>query len=317
MRGVTCLFASALLLAITVTAEQNLSISTACPAVHAVFSRDGKQVAVACRDKVRLYSLPAVRLLHTFETIGEATEEMGFSKDGQRFFVSGDQGSLKVWKTDTGQEQFHYKFPILTGVRGAFSPDGALLAVAPNGAPVEVFDLTSNRSLYHLDVPIGGAGALVFSPDGAMIAASDRDTTIRLFDARTGKLRVVNEDMLLETFALVFTKEGSELIAGGADKSLSFLDVNTGKVLRSLPKQTDTVAGLHLSSDGKSVLTIYSNETNDETAPSTAAVWELASGRIVQTWAAGTKPIGGGCAPDGPCFVAAGTDMGVEIYYLQ
>ncbi len=316
MRHITFLFASVLLLGATVTAEQKLSISTGSSAVYAVFSLDGKQVAVACQDhKVRLYSLSAARLLKTFEIAGESSNDMGFSKDGQKFFIGGDQASLKVWETGTGQEQFHYRFPVLTDVHGAFSPDGALLAVGPNGAPAEVFDLTSNHLLYRLDVPLAGANALVFSPDGTMIAASDRDTTIRLFDARTGKLHAVNEDMLLETFALVFAKDGSQLIAGGADKAVSFLDVNTGKLLRSFSKQGDTVAALHLSSDGNSVVAIYSNETNSS-APSTAAVWELVSGKIVRSWTGGTPPIGGGCTSDGHCFVAAAAHTGVEIYTL-
>src|SRR5438105_3775597 len=119
----------------------------------AVFSKDGRQIALACEDKVvTVHDATTGKLLFRLEGHSERVWTAAFSPDGATLAsCSGEYsrpeagGAVKLWDLKTGKEKAS-----LTGHRGlvfhvAFSPDGKTLLSAGWDGAVKLWDVTTGQ----------------------------------------------------------------------------------------------------------------------------------------------------------------------------
>lgn len=96
-----------------------------------VFSRDNTRVATACEDgKVRIWSVPDWKLLHSLSGHQGTVHWADFSADGQCVVSGGEDKSVRVWSADDGallQTLQESPAPVRTV---AFSPDGDYVAAS-------------------------------------------------------------------------------------------------------------------------------------------------------------------------------------------
>ncbi len=185
-----------------------------------------------------LYSV-AVRTFNTLKLIDTSRAIFGavfspatvFSPQGRRFVTGGDDGRLRLWDTETGQQVGHDMIGHADWVNDAvFSPDGHRIASVSDDRTVRLWNADTGDPI---GPPMTGhqdeVWAVAFSPDGLMIASGSIDTTVRLWNANTGQpigqpLRHPGRVHTVE-----FSPDGRRLVSGSSDGTVRLWDVSTGQ----------------------------------------------------------------------------------------
>jgi WD40 repeat protein len=161
----------------------------------ATFSKDGRQIALACEDKVVMtHDAATGKLLLRLEGHSERVWTAAFSPDGATLAsCSGEYsspeagGAVKLWDLKTGKE----KAP-LAGHRGlvfhvTFSPDGKTLLSAGWDGAVKLWDVDTGQEKMTLTEHTGPVRMIVYLPDGKTFATAGWDGFVRFYDAATVK----------------------------------------------------------------------------------------------------------------------------------
>ena len=143
------------------------------------FTRDGKQMIIAGRDKAILIidaktdadiaKLQPTEVVSNFAVI--------ISPDGELMASAGDDHTIRLWSTNPWKE-----VQVLQGHDGtvrtvAFSSDGKRLASGSNDQTVRVWDLEDGEQLFAFEGHEGAVTAVAYAPDGKTIASAGQDTT--------------------------------------------------------------------------------------------------------------------------------------------
>jgi WD40 repeat protein len=207
-----------------------------------------------------------------------------------RTLVQGlDDGTIKVWNTETGdtrtlkasdrppglvalspdgrylvtgeRDQMPRWWDLRTGTnafltieasRVLFSPDGRLLAALnPRENPVQVLNLETRTVRTNLVIDILPGFTAAFSPDGRMLAVIYQDDSIRLWDVATGTLIGTCTGHKQPVFSVAFSPDGKTLATASDDSTLKLWNVATQQELLTIRRLGGAMAGLMFSPDGR------------------------------------------------------------------
>ena len=206
---------------------QRRRISPEVPVTNAVYSPDGKRIAVTAL----------------------------LSGDNRR----GVWGVL-VWDATTGKELHRLEIPKSGQVR--FSPDGKQLAILPMEGEVWLWQPGQKPRRYK--GPKGWATALAFSPDGKRIVGDilefgedglSEKFLLCVWDVESGK-QTHTLPCRDHVTALAFSRDGKRLVSGGQgeDNAVRLWDLVTGKELPALPGRKGAAEAIWLAPDDKTLL---------------------------------------------------------------
>lgn len=116
----------------------------------------------------------------------DSVSSVAFSADGKRIASGGDDGTVRIWESRTGQLLLslndHPNF--VTCV--AFSPDGAQLLSADSSGTIKLRDPATGKEAWSLQAHDGKVTSVIFSPDGNRIFSGGTDNIVKVSDAATG-----------------------------------------------------------------------------------------------------------------------------------
>jgi WD40 repeat protein len=251
----------------------------------AVFSPDGKRIAIACED--RTVSLRDATTGAEVLSLGPHPTPVGrvaFSPDGRRLAAACKLPRhsptrppvpcvIKIWDVATGAG--------LLTLRGhtepircvAYSRDGAGLASGGYDDTVRVWDAATGKELLTLPHPspppagLHAVAGVAFNPDGKQLASAD-DHGVRVWDLATGRVdRTMSTD---PGWDVVFSPDGKRLVCPGRDGTVIW-EVATGREALTL-RGTGAVA---LNPDGTRLATAGENLVK---------LWDAMTGREVLTF---------------------------------
>ena len=200
-------------------------ISVAIPLISGQslgITRDGKRVAYAAADEVRLFDVDADRA-ETVAKIANVTA-VELAPDGK----------VLVVVTRAGNQM-------------AFA--------------MRLFDLNTKKELWSTNLSFWGYGAApIFSADGRTLAAHSNHDAAKIWDVTTGKERGVYSSFY--TGPLALAPDGKSIAVTKQGGQVSVYDVATGKELHTLPPLQHAQGGtLQFAPDGKNLL-LTSNNSN-------------------------------------------------------
>ncbi len=216
------------------------------------FSSDGRLFSSSDNyGTIILRNAQTFEVLFTLQGHGRASiTELSFSPDGTRLVSAGDDSTIRVWNTHTGQE-----VAVLKGhdswVRGvAFSPDGTQIASAGRDGTVKLWDAQSYKETATLKGHRGDVYCVAFSPDGARLASGSLDQTVKLWDSRTGQEIRTFRGHTGRVRAVAFDRHGERIVSGGYDVKVRVWDAGSGEQLATAHVRSGAVFGIAFNSDG-------------------------------------------------------------------
>jgi len=166
---------------------------------------------------------------------------MTLSPDGRTIATGHDDGSVKIWDSETITEQAQLRGHTHPIWAVAFSPDGKTLATGSDDYTLRLWDLASGKqkaALPHRYLP----RLLAFSSDGRVLAsvANGSDPVgnwadVKTWDAVTAIPLATHEHRSLVVRSMVFVPNTRSLAIACNDKTIRLLDTHPSPVSKQLP----------------------------------------------------------------------------------
>ncbi|MCI0331620.1 MAG: protein kinase [Planctomycetes bacterium] len=295
--------------------------------LSARFSRDGKQIVTASRDRTAsLWDAASGRPLHRFEEGHEfLVSAAEFFPGGNLLATGAGDNSVRVWNVTEGTQLTTFT---PTGRIGtlAVSPDGKWIATGSVGNNVQIWTAPSEPGRPRprsSDKPIATltghedvVAAVAFTPNGHWLASGDEIGRVRLWkrDNQAGVWTFVRELVGHSgpITAIRFAPDGQRLITSSGDHSCGQWDVASGEELRQLVlKHPEWVTSLDVSGDGALAIT-----TCDD---GMARLWRLADAAKLAEVKSTGKPFNAvGFSPDASMAVlTSAEDKRVSLWDLS
>jgi WD40 repeat protein len=249
------------------------------------FAPDGRTVATATPDTMKLWDVATGEVLRTFRPSSGAGR-VAFSPDGRTIVLAShhtqlwDVASGRMLSTLSWSDKKEDPAEGLNSV--AFSPDGRTLV--SDGGPA-LWDVATG----HLIKLFGGSEHVVaFSPDGHTVAsAGTSDKAVKLWKlAGEGRLvRLLGHEQAVVSVA--FSPDGRTVLSGSEDGTARLWDVATGEQRHVFANDQDDgyrpgVEAVAVSPDGRTVLT--GTSTNFSPRGTGLKLWDVRTGKLLRTF---------------------------------
>src|SRR5262249_8240214 len=122
------------------------------PVLGIAFHPDGKRLAAACGPKdgsICVYDLTTDRVVRRF-AVKASVRRVAFSPDGKCLAAACQDGAVRLWDADTGDEILTLPAHTKAATGLAFSPDGRRLASAGQDGAVRTWDVITGRKLLEM-----------------------------------------------------------------------------------------------------------------------------------------------------------------------
>jgi WD40 repeat protein/class 3 adenylate cyclase len=197
---------------------------------------------------------------------GSDLNDVQFSEDGSILATAGDDGFLKIWDPDSGDE-----ISSVQGATGAvgqsFDADGRHVAATwPEAGMIRVAETATGDIVSRIEMDIFPWDSAL-SPDGTRLAVAGPDSdSVPVFDVRTGDVLVELENTP-SVNSVSWSPNGRWIATGDVDSSVRVWDAATGALEERLLGHTGIVITVDWSPDSRRIVSGGSDGT--------ARVWEL------------------------------------------
>jgi WD40 repeat protein/energy-coupling factor transporter ATP-binding protein EcfA2 len=179
---------------------------------------------------------------------------VAWAPDGQRIASAGEDGTVWIWDTSTGENTLTLAVSgeNISSYAMAWNPDGRQLAAGYGDGAIRLWDANTGKMITTLSGHSGQINDLKYSPDGNTLASASRDKTVRLWDVRTGKiLFTLNHSDLVTGIAW---GPGGRQVATAAYYGVKLWDTATGEFITGLETPTYQNLSVSWSPGGKELV---------------------------------------------------------------
>jgi WD40 repeat protein len=146
----------------------------------AVFSPDGKLVAISSQDHAFLYDVGSRRLVNELRGHQNTAKCLAFRPDGRLLATGSHDRTIRLWDVETGKT-----IHVIPAHRNkisaiAISPDGRTIASGDHAGTVAFSHVETGRFLYDVKLADQAIRGLAFSPDGTALAVAATEKVLML-----------------------------------------------------------------------------------------------------------------------------------------
>ncbi len=271
---------------------------------------------------------------------------VSFSPDGSKIVSGSEDGTLRLWDAETGQELKRMKHDgsvysvsfspdgkkIVSGSYDdtlriweaetgqelkrmkhdgsvysvSFSPDGSKIVSGAWDKTLCIWDAETGQELKRMKHD-KWVNSVSFSPDGSKIVSGSEDSTLRIWDAETGReLKWMEHDSVV--FSVSFSPDGRKIVSGSVDYTLRIWDAETGRELKRI-KHDDVVWSVNFSPDGSKIVSGSGDKT--------LRIWDAETGRELKRMEHDNFVYSVSFSPDGRKIVSGSEDKTIRIWQVE
>src|SRR5258706_4246571 len=278
------------------------------------YTDDGRLVAAGIVEKkLKLWDLTTKQSERELGSTTKDYSPVKFSRNG-RVVALAEGYTIKIWDVTTGRELPTLNVPnngVFVengGTYVGFSSDGKKIASGGFGTPTLLWETESGKQLLTLKGRSNMAYAVAFSDDGNQLAAGGRTR----WDLRTGRgLRLIKSPS--DKLFSMPSPDGKRIaMFTPNNNAITILETTTGRLVQTL---TRSAAGcgvelVNFSPDGRLLAARYMeaqasqrSQANGGVPSSQVKIWDVVSGRELQTISPGSSPSKVGFSADGKSLI--------------
>jgi len=256
-----------------------------------------------------------IESLLTLSGTGYSAHNARFAGKGRYIITAGDDHSLKLWNSNTGQYIQSFRFHTDWVYDAVASPDGKKIVSASDDGSAMIFSLEGGGVQHRLSANYSGINKAIFSDDGSEVITAGDDGAIRIWDANTGRhiygIRA-HRDWALDVDQ---SPDGNIIVSGGDDGMIRTFRYNPETRGRrtyehSLAAHTGWVTDVEFSPDGTKIISASRDGT--------ARLWNAHTGSLLHTFSQHDDEVySAGFSPDGTRILTVGRDGTLRIWDLQ
>src|SRR5438105_1975506 len=288
------------------------------------FASDGRLLAAGIVEKrLKVWDLTAKQSERDLTATTHDYSKIQFSPDGQ--FVALAEGyTVKAWEAATGRALTPLNIPNLGviseagGVFLGFSNDGKRVATGGFGTQTFVWDTETGKQVQQMKGRSNPSYSVSFNIDGTQLISGGRTR----WDLRTGRGLRLTPAPSEKLFGI--PSPDGKLVAMFAPNSsaIVILETTTGRTLQTLARTAPGIGveRVSFSPDGHSLVAVYMQDLASQSIGSMPAtqsdvkIWDLNSGRELQTLTLGAAPNQVGFSADGRVLATVGGQGEVALW---
>jgi WD40 repeat protein/uncharacterized caspase-like protein len=278
------------------------------------YTTDGRLVAAGIvKKRLKLWDLTTKPSERELGSTAKDYSPIKFSRNG-RVVALAEGYTIKLWDVSTGRELPTLNVPnngVLADYGSTyvgFSADGKKIASGGFGTPTLLWETETGKQLLTLKGRSNMAYAVAFSADGNQLAAGGRTR----WDLRTGRGLRLTKSPSDKLFGMPSPDGKRIAMFAPNDNAITILETTTGRPLQTLTRSA-TGGGVELvyfSPDSRLLAARYMEAQAPQGSQSTGGIpssqvkiWDVASGREVQTITLGSAPSKVGFSADGKSLI--------------
>ena len=285
---------------------------------RALWSPDGKLIAASGADgTTQIWSVADQKPKLLFTLTGHTKKVNNLTWWGdkssdygtQEIVTASDDGTAKIWDTNTGTLLFTLSGHTSPVNYAAFAPDGKRIATASADNTARIWDAQTGALLFTLSGHKANVIRVVWEGDNTRVASASADNTVKVWDANTGKEIFSLLGHIRQVTRVAWSPDGARIATASADGTAKIWDAKEGTLLRTLFGHEAEVNGLEWSPGGNRLITV--------SADGTAKIWYTDSGGQLLTFSGHHATIYSlKWSPDGQFFATASADKTVRVWQI-
>jgi eukaryotic-like serine/threonine-protein kinase len=205
------------------------------------FSPDGGRIVFAAEDGFEVWEVSSGRMIRGRQRFrdNKSVESVAFSQDGTLIATGLEDGSIEVFKAQSGEKAFVIEGHTRSVTSVRFSPDGGRLLSSSADRTIRLWEAGTGREAGCFNGHTDRVSSADFSRDGARIASGSYDGTIRFWDSMTGRMTLKIPGNFGPILSVAFSPDGRELAAADSFRGLRVWDALSGQTRSVLGESRD------------------------------------------------------------------------------
>ena len=187
-----------------------------------------------------------------------------FNHNGTMIVSASDDGTIKIWNSESGLELITLDASAGFVSSAAFSPNDEKIVAGYKDCAVRIWDVKTRTVFKTLKGHTGNILSCSYSHNGKYIVSSaGGDNTIRLWDAYTGKILRIFIGHTDVHNSVSFSPDDKYVVsAGGMDDKIRIWDLATGKEVQKFP--CNSIYSVSYSNDGGKIVASSSGSNSSQ-----------------------------------------------------
>lgn len=211
------------------------------------FSANGKRIAGAYGDCVRIVDATTGTCLHTLTCSGKTPTSISLSQDGSLIAVGTWESTVFIGSANA--QQLHLPiFRHRSQIRAvAFSPDSLCVASCADDTTIKIWNVADNVLSLELHGHTSIVQCVAFLQDGTQLASGSQDCTVHLWNAKTGEALATLHGPTDIVLWVTFSSDGASLASTGRDGTLYVWDTHTYELQKRLVLHQQSILSITFS----------------------------------------------------------------------